>query len=107
MIKDEFIDEELQKIGVRFTDETMAPTPEGPAENAQWEYAPQPAPEWHRRLKGCAKWVAVCGGIGALLLFFQQNDLMAVEAAFPCICACMTLVGYGVGKHTAEGRNGT
>lgn len=112
MSKDEFIDEELQAIGVPFTDltkESQQPTPavaaadEEQAVDAHWIQVPKVAPGLLDQLKGCAKWVTVCGGISALLLFFQTNELMAIQAAFPCICACMTLAGYGVGKHTAEG----
>ena len=112
MSKDEFIDEELQAIGVPFTDLTKDSQPDRAAAAAAAEETavdanrtkvPKVAPGWFDQLKGCAKWVAVCGGISALLLFFQANELMAIQAAFPCICACMTLAGYGVGKHTAEG----
>ena len=113
MSKDEFIDEDLQAIGVPFTDHTQdsrqpdqadAAADEEKAVDANWTQVPKVAPGWLDQLKGCAKWVTVCGGISALLLFFQANDLMAIKAAFPCVCTCMTLAGYGVGKHTAEGR---
>ena len=106
MSKDEIIDEELQKIGVRFTDETQKPAPKEKIVNAKWEPVPKHIPQWRRTAKGCAKWVVVCGGISALLLFFKANELMAIQAAFPCICVCMALGGYGVGKHTTEGRKG-
>lgn len=112
MSKDVFIDDPLVEIGVKFTDHTQdsqqtdqaAAADEEKAVDANWTQVPKVAPGWFDQLKGCAKWVTVCGGISALLLFFQANELMAIQAAFPCICACMTLAGYGVGKHTAEGR---
>lgn len=104
MIKDEFIDEALQNIGVRFTDATKAPVAKEPPVNAKWEPVPKSVQSWYGCLVGCAKWVVICGGISTLLFLFWINELMAAEAAVPCVCACMMLGGYGVGKHTTEGR---
>lgn len=51
------------------------------------------------RLRGCAAWGCVCGGISMLLWWFQVNDLMAMEASYPCILVCALLAGFGVGKN--------
>lgn len=116
-IEDEWIDEELQKAGVRFTDETKVPAQipetEKPAHvkavNANWEPA-ESYPYHVNRLKGCVKWGLICAAISTLLCVFMSNDLMAAEAAIPCICICMILGGYGVGKRiggkTHEAENG-
>lgn len=58
--------------------------------------------EFMKRLTGCAKWSMTCGGIAALLWWFQMNDLMAIEASYPCILACALLAGYGVGKNVVK-----
>lgn len=51
------------------------------------------------RLRGCAAWGCVCGGISMLLWWFQVNGLMAIEASYPCILVCALLAGFGVGKN--------
>ena len=71
-----------------------------PAVDGEWTPFPAEAPGWYDRVIGCVKWAAICGGISTLLLLFWINELMAAQAAVPCVCACMTLAGYGVGKHT-------
>lgn len=40
------------------------------------------------------KWLIVCGSISMLMWWFWQNDLMAMEAAYPCILAS-AMVGTG------------
>ena len=55
------------------------------------------------RLIGCTKWLGICGGIAMLLWWFQINDLMAMQAAYPCIVACGILGGFGVGMHAMRG----
>lgn len=119
MIKDEMIDEELQAIGVRFTDETapkQMPTmerrcPEGPgaqkkpepkrceAIDAKYVPIPKYAPNLFDRLKGCAKWAVTFGGLSMLFFYWQQTGLMDPAAAVPSMCACTCLAGYGVGKN--------
>lgn len=51
------------------------------------------------RLRGCAVWSCICGSISMLLWWFQVNDLMAMEASYPCILVCTLLAGFGVGKN--------
>jgi hypothetical protein len=65
----------------------------------------EPAPfdaEFMKRLTGCAKWSMCCGGVAALLWWFQMNDLMEIQASYPCILACALLAGYGVGKNVVK-----
>lgn len=63
------------------------------------EYAP--APKMQRglidRLYDCVLWLGICGGIAMLLWWFWQNDLMAMEAAYPCILACGVIGSFGAG----------
>lgn len=113
---DEIIDKELAEM-VRFTDATAA------SENAQakartneakqaikreskpveasWEPVKENV-SWRSKMIGCVKWACVCGGISSLMLYFQINQLMAPEAAVPCIVACGILGGFGVGLNAAK-----
>lgn len=127
---DEIFDVELQGMGIPFEDETVPkeiPTLERPAQEERKScnsancagngctegygnavdasYAPirRSGTSVQSRLIGCAKWALICGGIAMLLWWFQINDLMAMKAAYPCICACGVLGGFGVGKHAMRG----
>ena len=119
--EEEIFDEELQALGIPFTDET-APKEmqeqgheeqirfEGSTCRKGQEMAEGPGearfvrPEAHlqKKLAGCAKWALICGGIAMLLWWFQTNDLMAIQAAYPCIVACGILGGFGVGMHATR-----
>ena len=110
MSKDELMDEELAGM-VSYTDETvpaemprMEQKPKAEKKTVASEYAP--FPERKRgsmdRVKGCATWFGICGGISMLLWWFQVNDLMAMQAAYPCIVACGILGGFGVGKNVVK-----
>lgn len=111
---DEFFDEDLQSIGVKFTDETIPaqmpvmehkPQPKTAEKSGSAvpdvEYAPIPkyAPSFIDRLKGCAKWAVIFGGLTMLFFYWQQAGLMAPEAAVPSMCACTCLAGFGVGRN--------
>lgn len=63
------------------------------------EYAPAPVRkrDWIDKLTDMLKWLIVCGGIAMLLWWFWQNDLMAMEAAYPCILACGVIGSFGAG----------
>lgn len=120
MSKDEFMDEEL--IGmVSYTDETApAEMPcmeqdrheaeckheyrEGPGEAKDASRHPirDQKTGLQERLLGCMRWIGICGGISMLLWWFQVNDLMAIQAAYPCIVACGILGGFGVGKNAMK-----
>ena len=50
------------------------------------------------KLKSCCLWLLVCGGISMLMWWFWVNDLMAMEAAYPCILACTAIGACGVGR---------
>lgn len=116
MSKDEIMDEEL--IGmVSYTDETAPvemPVMERKAKCKHYEGAEnaEDAKNWYpvgkqevslqNRLVGCVKWLGICGGISILLWWFQVNDLMAMQAAYPCIVVCGILGGFGVGKNTMK-----
>lgn len=71
-------------------------------EDAQYVQIPKMEPDFMARLKGCAKWAGVCGGISMLLWWFLVNDMMVIEAAYPCILACALLTGFGVGKNVMK-----
>lgn len=117
--RDEFFDEDLQSMGVKFTDETvpaqmpvMEPKPrpkvaERTRGAAKEECAPVPkhAPSIMDRLTSCATWACVCGGISMLLWWFWINDLMAQVAAYPCIVVCSGIGCAGVAWN-AKGARG-
>lgn len=116
-ISDKFIDEELQAIGVKFTDETapkQMPTMEHREEPGSQKkpepkrceavdakYAPVPmyVPSFLDRLKGCAKWAVTFGSLSMLFFYWQQTGLMDPAAAVPSMCACTCLAGFGVGRY--------
>lgn len=124
MSKDEIMDEEL--IGmVSYTDETvpaemprmehdtdpdmpkaeckhMCQEGSGKSKDANW-YPIEKQVSLRDRLVGCVKWMGICGGISMLLWWFQINDLMAMQAAYPCILLCGILGGFGVGMHVKRG----
>lgn len=54
------------------------------------------------RLCDMTKWVGICGSISMLMWWFLTNDLMAMEAAYPCIVGCALLAGFGVGKNVVS-----
>lgn len=112
--KDEFFDEELQSIGVKFTDETVptqmsamepkprpraAEKPRSAAPDAAYAPIPKYAPSFFDRLKGCAKWAVIFGGLTMLFFYWQEAGLMAPAAAVPSMCACTCLAGFCVGRN--------
>lgn len=114
--KDEFFDEELQNIGVKFTDETipaqmpvMEPKPrpkvaEKPkaVPDERCNPVPKYAPCFMDRLKGCTKWAMTFGCLTMLFFYWQEAGLMAPAAAVPSMCACTCLAGFGVGKNALK-----
>ena len=126
--QEEIFDEELQGMGIPFEDETVPkeiPVLERPEQEARkndntanysrccegagkavdTSCAPvgKSAISLQNRSLGCVKWLGICGGIAMLLWWFQINDLMALQAAYPCIVACGVLGGFGVGMHAMRG----
>ena len=108
-MKDFNFDDELAGM-VNFTDETVpqqmpemehkaAPKAEpnreekaeGSAMDASFEILPKKKRGLIDKLYDMAKWLCVCGGISMLLWWFNVNDLMAMEAAYPCILACAVI----------------
>ena len=51
------------------------------------------------RLLDMTKWLGICGGICMLMWWFWVNDLMAMEAAYPCILACGVIGAFGAGMN--------
>ncbi len=123
--QEEIFDEELQAMGIPFEDETepkemprMEPDAsadaakakckqvcqegQGQAKNTNWYPMEKRNTSLQDRLVGCVKWMGICGGISMLLWWFQINDLMAMQAAYPCIVACGILGGFGVGKNAVK-----
>lgn len=72
--------------------------------DAQWEPA-KPDPNWLDKLKECAKWTAVFGGLCLLLFYWQQTGQMESSAAVPSMCVCTALAGFGCGKNAMRGAN--
>lgn len=114
-------DEGLKAVmGDRFHDATKDPAPAKKAEPAPvkaveekpaktghtvpvalWEPV-KPDPNWLDRLKACAKYSAIFGGLGLLFFYWQQTGLMAPAAALPSMCTCALLAGLSVGKHATK-----
>ena len=114
-------DEGLKSIfGDRFHDETNLPTPaksttkanpakavKAPAidsklEPAKWNPV-KPDPNGLERLKDCAKWMALFGGLCLLFFYWQQSGQMESSAAVPSMCVCCGLVGLTIGKNIVKG----
>lgn len=53
--------------------------------------------DWVDKAIDILKWLIVCGSISMLLWWFWQNDLMAMEAAYPCILGCGVIGAFGAG----------
>lgn len=75
--------------------------------DGKWEpigEPPKPTPNSMDRLKACAKWVMVFGGLSFLLFYWKEAGLMAESIAVPSIAFCTMLVGWGVGVNARRGR---
>lgn len=112
MSKDEIMDEELAGM-VNHKDETgsvampvMEQKPRPKAEpkteeamDASYVTMTEKPRDLIDGLFGMTKWMGICGGIAMLLWWFWQNDLMAMEAAYPCILACGVIGAFGAGMN--------
>lgn len=104
----------LKKIfGDRFHDETMvaskketttSPKAEKPVRktrlkpaDADWEPVVE-NPTHLERLKECAKSALCFGTLSLLFFYWQQTGQMAMSASMPCICFCLALAGFRVGR---------
>lgn len=115
---EELFDKELQGM-VRFTDATQQDTPKPEKKkaaekkvrqektvqqpkdeptNVQWEPV-KGDPNFMDRLKACAKWVALFGGLSILIFYWQQTGQMEASAAVPSMCVCALMAGVGVGRN--------
>lgn len=108
-------DEGLSAIfGPRFQDLSNA-KPQKPAskpkEDAPQEEAEQKAadasweamePGWLLSLRACAKWVAIFGGLCALVYYWQETGQMLPSAAVPSMCLCTMLAGFGIGRNISR-----
>ena len=72
---------------------------DGSAMDASFEILPKKKRGLIDKLYDMMKWLCVCGGIAMLLWWFWQKDLMAMEAAYPCILACGVIGSFGVGMN--------
>lgn len=108
-------DEGLKAIfGSRFHDETVTQKEEGTkkakpiqkpveqsgTENAvggKWE--PVKVATSLDKLKTCAKWGGIFGGLNALLFYWQQAGLLDSKAAVPSMVVCALLAGLSIGWH--------
>ena len=114
---DEIFDNDLARM-VNFTDETVpaqmpvmerkvteAPKEMPAKQEAAMDEKYEPVKKKRSdldRLVDMTKWVCICGGISMLLWWFENNGLMALEAAYPCIIGCALLAGFGVGKNLVQ-----
>ena len=126
-INDEFFDEELVGIGVRFTDETAPkemPTMEhreGPGSQKKPEqkrceavdakYVPVSkggtswAPSPTERLKKCVRGVGPLAVISGVLFWWQQAGLLDPKAAWPSFVVLALLAGLEIGRSALRGGN--
>ena len=110
---DDIFDKDLAEM-VNYTDETVPaemPVMEhkvkgmpksSPAKHEAMDAKYEPIEKKHSdmdRMVDMTKWVCICGGISMLLWWFENNGLMELEAAYPCIVGCALLAGFGVGKN--------
>lgn len=51
------------------------------------------------KLKACAKWGGIFGGLNALLFYWQQAGLLDSKAAVPSMIVCALLAGLSIGWH--------
>ena len=114
--KDEFF-EELQSLGVNFTDETVPaqmpvmeskPRPQaaeklkGAPAKIEGTAIPKYAPNFFDRLRDCTKWAVTFGALTMLFFYWQETGLMDPVAAVPSMCVCTCLAGFGVGKNALK-----
>lgn len=92
-------DEGLKMIfGDRFHDETQNP-PKKNQNTVDTSWVPAKPPHWMDALKASAKHVALFGGLGFLVFYWQQAGLMDSSVAVPTMCICTALAGIGVGRN--------
>ena len=125
MCKDEFIDEELVGIGVKFTDET-APRqipvmehrdgsgsqkkPEQKrCEAVDAKYVPVPKggtgdPSPTERLNKCVRGVGPLAVISGVLFWWQQAGLLDPKAAWPSFVVIALLSGLEIGRSALRAR---
>lgn len=92
-------------MGVHFIDETKGEKPQSKPQIPQkprkkesdWMPPPQ-EPDFYDKLKASAKTALLYGSLNLLLFYFQQTGQMATSASFPCICVCILLMGFGIGR---------
>ena len=51
------------------------------------------------KLKACAKWGGIFGGLNMLLFYWQQAGLLDSKAAVPSMIVCALLAGLSIGWH--------
>lgn len=83
-----------QKVEARKASSNAAPKAvEKPVETVE-EFVPVKKRDGIDKAIDSLKWLIVCGSISMLMWWFWQNDLMAMEAAYPCILAS-AMIGTG------------
>ena len=105
-------DEDLKSMMAGMYQDKIEPTPQQmPALEVKAKTAPKavekpvetateniPVPvkqrDWVDKAIDTLKWLIVCGSISMLMWWFWQNNLMAMEAAYPCILAS-AMIGTG------------
>lgn len=66
-------------------------------QDGKWEPV-KPTPNYMDKLKACAKWLGIFGGLSCLVFYWEQAGLMASSIAVPTMCVCTALGGWGLGK---------
>lgn len=82
--------------------EKKAHKPISKAVDTQWEPA-RPEPNQMDKLKDCAKYAVLFGGLSFLIFCWNEAGLMASSIAVPSMCVCTALAGWGVGKSCTRG----
>lgn len=82
--------------------ENTTPKKEQKSIEEQWN-PEKPNPNWMDKVKSCAKWVWLFGGLSILVFYWKEAGLMAESIAVPSIAVCTALAGWGVGINCARG----
>lgn len=79
-------------------------TPKVEQKPIEEQWSPEkPNPNWMDKVKSCAKWVWLFGGLSILVFYWKEAGLMAESIAVPSIAVCTALAGWGVGINCARG----
>ena len=70
--------------------------------DAKWNPV-KPDPNWLDKLKACAKWTALFGGLCVLLFYWQQTGRLETTTSWYALLVCVGMVFFSIGKNFAAG----